>query len=94
MPRLITKSPLGTPTSRRALKVNPKPYWAQITPGHAPGYRKNGVREGVWIARLKDGPFRREARIGLADDVADADGSQIFDFSEHRRRQIAGFSRH
>jgi integrase len=83
--RLITKSPVGTRTSRRALKVNPKPYWTQITPGRSLGYRKNGTRDGVWIARLKDGPFRREGRLGLADDVADADGVQVLDFSQAQK---------
>jgi integrase len=78
----LSRSPLATLTARRTLKVNQRPYWEQITQGRSLGYRKNSVRAGVWVARLKEGSFRREARLGLADDVVDADGVQVLDYAQ------------
>jgi len=49
------------------------------------------VRGGVWIARLKEGSFRREARLGLADDVADADGVQVFDYAQAQKAADSWF---
>jgi integrase len=81
--RMITSKVLGTPTARRELTIEKQPYWLHLSQGRSLGYRKNR-KGGVWIARLvslEDG-FRKEAKIGIADDVFDADGRKVFNFAQ------------
>src|SRR6266850_949342 len=89
MPRNVTSKTLATRTARRSLQVHPRPQWLFLSAGCSLGYRKNrGARGGAWLAKYKSGPFRKEARIGWADDLFDADNVQVFNFEqaqEHAR---------
>ena len=90
MARNISSKTLATRTARRVLQIHPRPYWLFLSGGCSLGYRKNrGARGGAWLAKYKSGPFRKEARIGWADDVFDADNVQVLDFEqaqEHARK--------
>src|SRR5262249_11429570 len=45
---------LETATARRRLDVRKKPYWTQLSPGIALGYRRN-EGAGTWSVRVADG---------------------------------------
>src|ERR1700678_4003969 len=73
---------LDTRSSRRAIPVPSadrpaKLHIEKIVTGLALGYRK-GLKGGVWYARRHDteGGYEFE-RLGIADDVADADGVKV-----------------
>lgn len=71
-------------TSRLALAVSPAPYWVVLEKGRSLGYRK-GKRGGEWVARFHDPlskPRMRYHGLGSADDLADADGSGVLDYSQ------------
>src|SRR5262249_59076219 len=60
---------LETPTARRKLPVQKKPYWTTISPGIHLGYRRN-QGAGTWSVRVADSGAEWIKRIGLADDLA------------------------
>ncbi len=65
---------------RSRLTSRQDPYWRLLDTGRYLGYYK-GSELRIWIARLSRGKGRnREARVGLADDFGDADGTAILDF--------------
>ena len=83
MSRIVTSKILGTRTSRRGLRVDPRPVWLHLSAGRSIGYRKNsGKRGGRWAARFKSGIFRREKKLGWADDLHDADGVDVLNFEQ------------
>ena len=86
MARTVKDTNLQTREARERLKARHNPYWRTLDPGAHLGYRK-GTRGGVWIARWRhpDGKYRKR-RIGNADDKADADGNEIFDWSDAQER--------
>ena len=55
--------------------------WLRLSPGRTLGYRK-GSKGGVWLARYYDAGFRLEEKLGLADDIVDAEGTRVFDFAQ------------
>ncbi len=70
--------------ARSRLAPRQDPYWRSLDKGRHLGYYK-GSELRLWIARLSRGKGRdREARVGLADDVADADGIAVMDFEQAR----------
>jgi hypothetical protein len=70
--------------ARRRLAARQEPYWRWLDKGCHLGYYK-GRESRLWIARLSRGKGRDgEARVGLADDVADADGIAVMDFEQAR----------
>jgi hypothetical protein len=64
------------------LAVSSKPYaFAPVAPGAGLGYRRNRTGPGAWVIRIADGKGSYQTRnIGLADDLADADGDQVLSF--------------
>lgn len=69
-------------TGRASLKERNEPYWRNISKGLAVGYFR-GSKGGTWIARhfsVETG--RRKIALGLADDVADADGVRVLSFDQ------------
>lgn len=87
MARRQRDSRLETPDARSRLKVAAAPYWKPVSPGLALGYYK-GKRGGAWYCRrprLKDeagsGRFKVK-KLGLANDYADANGVDVFDFGQ------------
>lgn len=73
----------------RSKKKKGRFYWRGISDGVALGYRR-GKHGGTWSARLRreDGTYPIE-RVGEADDVAEANGVDILDFSQAQDKVLA-----
>lgn len=69
---------LDTRSSRRSITAGPKLHIERILKGLALGYRRN-LKGGVWYARKHEAGTTRYtfAELGLADDLADADGVRV-----------------
>lgn len=82
MARTVRDTRLDSRTARGDLKVSGKPYYRSIDSGLHLGYRK-GKRGGKWVVRWYkgSGEYRVET-IGIADDIQDADGVTVYDFSQ------------
>ncbi len=65
-------------------------HWLGLSPGRALGYRKSS-RGGVWVARFVQEGFRREEKLAIADDLLDADGVQVLDFTQAQDRARGWF---
>jgi integrase len=103
MARTIVDTNLKDRTARGRLKPRRKPFWREIEPNLAVGYRKLKGRKGApagpgtWSARhyLGGGRYTVEKIDGVADDFSDANGVTVLDFKEamdkaralHLRRQ-------
>jgi integrase len=89
MARTVRDAALMTRSARLRLTVRTKPYWRVIEQGLHLGYRRR-FTGGTWIARRRDehGVYV-ESKVGLADDLQDANGDSILDFSQaqHVARQ-------
>ena len=86
MARTVREIALDTRTARARLKPGKKPYWRTVDKGCHIGYFK-GEHGGAWIARYFHGEGRySQTRLAKADDVQDADGATILDFSQAQRK--------
>lgn len=82
MPRKVRHSDIENRTARRKLAVQHKPYYRLISQGKHLGYRK-GKTGGVWIARRYSGSGKYETKhLGIADDIEDANGKTVLDFTQ------------
>lgn len=76
--------------SARLDKTDPQ-EWHQCTlePGLALRYRRTAQGFGVWYARIQGQPS--DPRIGVADDYADADGINVFNWkqAQAKARELA-----
>ncbi len=71
-----------TKTARLKLEPRPKPYNRQIAPGRLLGYLRRADTAGSWmIAEKRDGWYKTRV-LGLADDLARADGADILTFEQ------------
>ncbi len=92
MARTVSDTNLHTRKARERLKQQREPYWRGIDRGAHIGYRK-GSTGGFWVARI-----RKETQgyafysIGKADDIQDADGVSVFDFSQAQQKAREWFS--
>jgi integrase len=85
MARTVREAALATRSARLRLAPNTKPYWRMLEQGLHLGYRRRATG-GTWIARRRnDEGIYREAKLGLADDLQDANDKTIFDFSHAQR---------
>ena len=85
MARTVREASLATRSARLRLAVAAKPYWRVIEQGLHLGYRRRATG-GTWIARRRnDEGIYRETKLGLADDLQDANGETILDFSQAQR---------
>jgi integrase len=85
MARTVREAALATRSARLRLPVQTKPHWRVIEQGLHLGYRRR-TTGGTWIARRRDEHgIYRETKIGLADDLQDANGDGIQDFSQAQR---------
>ena len=73
MARTVSSKELVSRTARRSLPIGLR-IWLRLSPGRTLGYRK-GSKGGVWLARYYDAGFRLEEKLGLADDIIDAEGA-------------------
>ncbi len=89
MARTVTSKDLGTRTARRAIPIGVK-IMMPLTQGRALGYRK-GNKWAVWLARYDADGFRKEEKLGLADDILDADGARVLNFAQAQEKARAWF---
>jgi integrase len=90
MARTIVDSNLKDRTARGRLKARRKPYWREIEPNLAVGFRRVKGRKGApagpgtWSARhyLGGGRYAVEKIDGVADDFSDANGVTVLDFKQ------------
>ncbi|MCH8036155.1 MAG: site-specific integrase, partial [Proteobacteria bacterium] len=83
---------LDTRSARLKLAPRREPYWRSISQGLAIGYRR-GKKGGTWVAKhYTSDTGRRFNSLGTADDVADADGANVFDFAQAQERARAWFA--
>lgn len=61
--------------------------WTKIHEGLAIGYR-SGKRGGTWWARRRHGSRYVKLRLGIADDIQDADGVAVLDYKQAHRRAL------
>jgi len=82
MARRVLDKSLDSRDARRRLKIRGKPYYRVIERGLHLGYRRlGGGQAGTWVARFYVGEQSYEVqRIGITDDVSDADGVAVLDF--------------
>jgi integrase len=80
---------LDTRAARARLKPRAKPYNTSIAPRRTLGYIKPTVGAGRWIAieelgrnPVNGAPILRRNKLGIADDVAPADGSEVLNFAQ------------
>jgi len=85
MARTVRDANLETRTARHRFPIRSEPYWRGLEKGFALGYRRRATG-GTWLARRRDeaGSYA-EHRIGTADDLQDADGVVILDYSQAQR---------
>ena len=82
MARTVRDSKLESRAARDELKVSGKPHYKSIDSGLHLGYRK-GKRGGKWVVRWYEGGGKYKVEtIGVADDIQDADGVTVFNFSQ------------
>lgn len=93
MARTARDTRLETRNARLTLKQRREPYWRIIHEGAALGYRK-GSRGGFWIARHYGlDKKRRYVSLGVADDIADANGQTVLTFMQAQEKARAEFKR-
>ncbi|HTC11737.1 MAG TPA: hypothetical protein VK726_23480, partial [Acetobacteraceae bacterium] len=88
---------LDTRAARLKLRPAAVPYWRPMGEGSAVGYRRLiGDKPGTWTARrrvMTDGKLVYElAKLGTADDYADADGSVVLSWSQAQQKGLAWFT--
>jgi integrase len=94
MARKVRDATLDTREARRKLKIRGKPYYRALDRNVHLGYRRlGGAIAGTWCVRLYTGnQAYRVEKIGMADDVSDADGAVVLDFyqaQEKAREHVA-----
>ena len=88
MPRTVRDARLETRAARAKLppRGDREPYWRAIGTGQHVGYYK-GTEGGTWLARWRPpGGSYKKRKLGLADDVRDADGVRVLSYSQAQSR--------
>ena len=82
MPRKVKNPKTDSRTAREKLRQRREPYWAKISKGCFPGYRRIAV-SGTWIARYRDHDGKQHYRaLGAADDSMEANAKTILTFEQ------------
>ncbi|MGN6268467.1 MAG: hypothetical protein ACTHM0_01070 [Sphingomonas sp.] len=86
---------LQTRTARRRLKARPTPYWRGLDEGRHLGYFK-GIKSAKWVARMRvpsdQGPVYLTYRLAFCDDVEEADGDRILNWSQAKQKAEKWFA--
>jgi integrase len=91
MARTVRDANLESRAARSRLKASGKPYYRAIDSGLHLGYRK-GQNGGKWVLRWYKGEQDYIVEtIGTADDVIDADGHEVLNFSQAQALARRGF---
>jgi integrase len=94
MPRALKEYRLNDRTARLKLPRRPKPYWRLIADGRHLGFRA-GKQSGSWIARFRMPGSDVEyvtAKLGVADDRAEADDNDILSWAQAVEKANAWFA--
>lgn len=88
-----TDAELSSSFFRQSISPRNNPYYLLIARGRVFGYRRNVQAGGRWVARIRvtKGYGYREATLGVADDVLQADGHKILNFEQARSRALLWF---
>lgn len=96
MARQVRHSALTTKAARERIGTGPKVHWRDLVPGKiALGYRRRKPGPGEWLKRTYLGKNQRgggrytQEVIGLADDFADANDVNVFDYEQAQKRALA-----
>jgi integrase len=82
MARTVLDSQLDSRTARARLQTRVKPYFRAIDPGLHLAYRRN-TTGGTWNVRMYLGGGKYQmGLLGTADDLGDADGVMVLNFSQ------------
>ncbi len=84
MGRAVKDAKLDKRDARLKLAPQKEPYWRLVSEGAHLGYYR-GERVGKWVARFRkpgSGGGYLKTTLGEADDVRDADGSEILNFRQ------------
>jgi integrase len=93
MARTVRNPKIDSRSARAKLQKRREPYWTVISAGNALGYRR-GAKGGTWIAKFRDDDGKRHLEaLGAADDARDADGLNVFSFSQAQERARGWFQR-
>ena len=87
-PHRLPALKLASRNARASLLSDPEPYWTPLDRALALGYYKPKQGPGTWRARLylPDTKALRRETIGVADDIQDADGLGILDYTTANER--------
>lgn len=86
MARRVRDHTLEVRTKRLLLPVAKKPIFVRVGPGISLGYRRNQT-SGTWVLRRADGRGgSRTAKVGVADDYDEADGSGVLTYWQAQDR--------
>ena len=92
MARTVRDMRLDTRSARLKLAPRREPYWRSISQGLAVGYRR-GKKGGTWIAKhYTPDTGRRFNSLGTADDIVDADGANVLDFTQAQEKAREWFA--
>src|SRR6516164_10806610 len=82
MGRRVANKHMDTRNARLQLNRQAKPHWMAIGRGLHLGYRKNRPGYSTWVGRRSVNGVYETWNIALADDVLDANGDTVLDFSQ------------
>jgi integrase len=83
MARTVRDANLEKREARRRLPARPKPHYRVLEEGLHLGYRRLKTGAGNWVVRHYIGDQKYEVEtIGPADDLSDADGVKILNFTQ------------
>jgi len=94
MPRTIREANLATRESRKRQKVSGKPYWRKLDEGLHLGYRKSQAGS-AWVVRwyVGNGAYKIAKLEARPDDVLDADGATVLNWSQAQAKAREAFQR-
>lgn len=82
MSKTVAEAPLTTRAARAKLPAGL--HWRSLDAQTHLGFRK-GLRAGRWLVRWRHGAGYRQAPLGAADDVIEADGATTLNFEQARQ---------
>jgi integrase len=79
---------IATVTARRQLGARSAPYWTELQRGLRLGYVKPRTGPGVWVLReFRRGGYVRR-RLGIADDLAPANGTTVLSYADAQKSAL------
>ena len=89
MARTVRDSKLDSRTARLKLDRGVR-HWRQVTDGLTLVYRRTGAGYGTWFARYRNRDTDKVvlARLGAADDHAEADGELVLTFAQAQQKAM------